>query len=145
MSEPITAAAIATILVTELAKSSAGEAGKKLVGDLWGAIARRFKGNAAAEETLAAVKAEKLPEARQEAARDLETFLRREMKDAGFAAEVGQLAQQIMNLDQSQTTRNVEAHDNSTANVIETLNNSGSVDVMFGNIQGDKVAGNKYI
>ena len=102
MSEPITAAAIATILVTELAKSSAGEAGKKLVGDLWGAIARRFKGNAAAEETLAAVKAEKLPEARQEAARDLETFLRREMKDAGFAAEVGQLAQQIMNLSQSQ-------------------------------------------
>jgi len=102
VSEPITAAAIATILVTELAKSSAGEAGKKLVGDLWGAIARRFKGNAAAEETLAAVKAEKLPEARQEAARDLETFLRREMKDAGFAAEVGQLAQQIMNLDQSQ-------------------------------------------
>ena len=102
MSEPITAAAIATILVTELAKSSAGEAGKKLVGDLWGAIARRFKGNAAAEETLAAVKAEESPEARQEAARDLETFLRREMKDAGFAAEVGQLAQQIMNLSQSQ-------------------------------------------
>ena len=102
MAEPITAAAIATILVTELAKSSAGEAGKKLVGDLWGAIARRFKGNAAAKETLAAVKAEKLPEARQEAARDLETFLRREMKDAGFAAEVGQLAQQIMNLSQSQ-------------------------------------------
>jgi len=51
MAEPITAAAIATILVTELAKSSAGEAGKKLVGDLWGAIARRFKGNAAAKET----------------------------------------------------------------------------------------------
>ena len=102
MSEPITAAAIATILVTEFAKSSAGEAGKKLVGDLWGTIARRFKGNAAAEETLAAVKAEESPEARQEAARDLETFLRREMKDAGFAAEVGQLAQQIMNLSQSQ-------------------------------------------
>ena len=141
MSEPITAAAIATILVTELAKSSAGEAGKKLVGDLWGAIARRFKGNLAAEETLAAVKVE--PSA--EAARDLETFLKREMKDEAFAAEVGQLAQQIINLDQSRTTRNVEAHDNSTANVIETLNNSGSGNMMFvGKVQGDNVAGDKY-
>jgi cytochrome c551/c552 len=102
MAEPITAGAIATLLVTELAKSSAGEAGKKLVGDLWGAIAKRFKGNAAAEETLAIVKAE--PSA--ETARDLETFLRREMKDGAFAAEIGQLAQQIINLDQSQTQQN---------------------------------------
>jgi hypothetical protein len=100
MAEPITAAAIATLLVTELAKSSAGEAGKKLVGDLWGAIARRFQGNKVAEETLAIVKAE--PSA--ETARDLETFLRREMRDAAFAAEVGQLAQQIVNMQQSQQT-----------------------------------------
>jgi hypothetical protein len=107
MAEPITAAAIATLLVTELAKSSAGEAGKKLVADLWGAIARRFKGNAAAEETLAIVEAE--PSA--ETGRDLETFLRREMKDGAFAAAVGLLAQQIINLNQSQTTRNVETHD----------------------------------
>jgi cytochrome c551/c552 len=142
MAEPFTAAAIATLLVQELAKSSAGEAGKKLVGDLWGAIARRFKGNAVAEETLAIVKAE--PSA--EAARDLETFLRREMKDGAFAAEVGQLAQQIINLQQTQTTRNVETHDNSTANVVETLNNSGSGDVVFGDkVQGDKVAGDKYV
>jgi hypothetical protein len=56
MAEPITATAIATLLVQELAKSSAGEAGKKLVGDLWGAIARRFKGNVAAERTLAEAK-----------------------------------------------------------------------------------------
>jgi hypothetical protein len=56
--EPITAAAIASLLVTELAKSSAGEAGKKLVGELWGAIARRFQGNPVAEEALAVAKAE---------------------------------------------------------------------------------------
>jgi hypothetical protein len=83
MAEPITAAAlaklsegIATLLVTELTKNSAGEAGKKLVGELWGAIAKRFQGNPAAE-TLELVKAE--PSAG--AARDLETFLRREMRD----------------------------------------------------------------
>jgi hypothetical protein len=141
MAEPITTAAIATLLVTELAKSSAGEAGKKLVGDLWGAIAKRFKGNGAAEEALAAVKAE--PSA--ETGRDLETFLRREMKDGAFAAEVGQLAQQIINLQQAQTMRNVETHDNSTANVVETLNNSGSGDVVFGDkVLGDKVLGNKF-
>lgn len=94
MVEPITAAAIATLLVTELAKSSAGEAGKKLVGDLWGAIARRFQGNPAATETLEIVKAD--PSA--ENARDLETFLRIEMRDAAFATALQQLAQQIQEL-----------------------------------------------
>jgi hypothetical protein len=92
MVEPITAATIASLLVTELAKSSAGEAGKKAVGELWGAIGRRFKGNEAAEEALATVKAE--PSAKT--GRDLETFLRREMKDGAFAAVVEQLAQQII-------------------------------------------------
>jgi hypothetical protein len=58
MAEPFTAAAIAPLLVQELAKSSAGEAEKKLVGNLWGAIARRFRGNAAAEEVLAMAKVE---------------------------------------------------------------------------------------
>jgi hypothetical protein len=58
MAEPFTAMAIVTLLVQELAKSSAGEAGKKLVGELWGAIARRFKGNARAEKALEGTKTE---------------------------------------------------------------------------------------
>jgi hypothetical protein len=47
MVEPMTAGAIASLLVTELAKSSAGEAGKKAVGALGAlcaAIAKRLRG-----------------------------------------------------------------------------------------------------
>jgi hypothetical protein len=94
MADPITATAIATLLVQELAKSSAGEAGKKLVGDLWGAIARRFKGDARAEKALEGAKTEPS----EAATNKLAVYLDEEMEEPEFAAEIRQLAEQIRQL-----------------------------------------------
>lgn len=147
MSEPITAAMVVALgagqfVMTELAKGVAGEGGKKLGEALWTKLKSRFAGDDRATEAIVAVEAEKS----QESVEDLTTYVKSEMKRSpDFAMEVQQMAQKILNLDQSQTQNqtgiDVVVRDNSTANTVGTLHNSGTGDVTF----GDKVAGNKYI
>ncbi len=104
MSDPITAALIASLLVTKFTEGTAGEVGKKLVTSLWDAIATRFKGDKRAERALATVETEKTPESAQ----TLAVYLEDEMKTVPeFAAEVRQIAQQIQTLDRSQTQKNI--------------------------------------
>ncbi len=94
MSDPITAATIATLLLMKFTEGTAGEAGKKLVTSLWDKIAARFQGNKQVERTLATIETEKTPESAQ----PLVVYLREEMKYApDFAEEIRQLAIALQN------------------------------------------------
>ena len=94
MSDPITAATIATLLLMKFTEGTAGEAGKKLVTSLWDKIAARFQGNKQAERTLATIETEKTPESAQ----PLVVYLGEEMKYApDFAEEIRQLAIALQN------------------------------------------------
>ena len=100
MSDPITAATIATLLLMKFTEGTAGEAGKKLVTSLWDTIAARFQGNKQVERTLATIETEKTPESAQ----PLVVYLGEEMKYApDFAEEIRQLAQQINTLNQTES------------------------------------------
>ena len=95
MSDPITAATIATLLLMKFTEGTAGEAGKKLVTSLWDTIAARFQGNKQVERTLATIETEKTPESAQ----PLVVYLGEEMKYApDFAEEIRQLAIEIQAL-----------------------------------------------
>lgn len=129
MAELVSAAVVATLaagqfVVTELTKSAAGETGKQLMTALWGKLKARFQGDDRATEALTAVETEKSAEALA----DLTTYVKSEMKRSPeFATEVQQMAQQILNLDQSQTqtakTFNTEARDQARVVVVgEDLN-----------------------
>ena len=94
MSDPITAATIATLLLMKFTEGTAGEAGKKLVTSLWDKIAARFQGNKQVERTLATIETEKTPESAQ----PLVVYLGEEMKYApDFAEEIRQLAIALQN------------------------------------------------
>jgi hypothetical protein len=100
MSDPITAATIATLLLMKFAEGTAGETSKKLVTSLWDKIAARFQGNKQVERTLATIETEKTPEATQ----PLVAYLGEEMKYApDFAEEIRQLARQINTLNQTES------------------------------------------
>ena len=100
MSDPITAATIATLLLMKFTEGTAGEAGKKLVTSLWDTIAARFQGNKQVERTLATIETEKTPESAQ----PLVVYLDEEMNYApDFAKEIRQLAQQINTLNQTES------------------------------------------
>jgi hypothetical protein len=100
MSDPITAATIATLLLMKFTEGTAGETGKKLVTSLWDKIAARFQGNKQVERTLATIETEKTPEAAQ----PLVAYLGEEMKYApDFAEEIRQLARQINTLNQTES------------------------------------------
>ena len=100
MSDPITAATIATLLLMKFTEGTAGEAGKKLVTSLWDKIAARFQGNKQVERTLATIETEKTPESAQ----PLVVYLDEEMNYApDFAKEIRQLAQQINTLNQTES------------------------------------------
>jgi hypothetical protein len=123
MAEPITAGLIAGLLVQELAKSSAGEAGKKLVGQLWEAIARRFQGDRRAEKVLQAVETEKSPEAEQA----LTVFLQYEMDDADFVRQLEPLVRQIQSLAETgkqEMATDLEVDGNLTAGDMTQRSNS---------------------
>jgi hypothetical protein len=103
MTDPITAATIAGLALSKFAESGASEAAKKLIENLWGAIASRFKGRKKAEEAIAKIEASKgqAPESEANLVRVLDAEL---FEDEGFAQELQQLAQQIINIqNQSQS------------------------------------------
>lgn len=92
MTDPITAATIATLAASKFVESGAGEAGKRLIENLWTAIVQRFQHDDRAKRTLAAVETEKSPEA----VKKLEFYLDDEMATAPeFATLLKQLVQEI--------------------------------------------------
>ena len=99
MSDPITAATIVGLAVKFL-EGAASKGGAAVGEDLWKALKNRFAGRKKAEETLAALEAAegKAPEQVQR----LTSYVDVEMDDEVFAAQVRQMAQQILNQSQTQ-------------------------------------------
>jgi hypothetical protein len=92
MPDPITAATIAALAASKFVESGASEAGKRLIENLWNAIAQRFQNDDRAKRSLAAVETEKSPEA----IKKLEFYLDDEMAAApDFAVLLKQLVQEI--------------------------------------------------
>lgn len=107
MADPITAGAIATIMLSKFAEAGASEAAKKLIEGLWAAVAARFKGRKKAEAALAELEAAqgKAPEAEANLVRVLDGEM---FEDDVFAGQVQQLAQQIVQIqNQSQSQKTV--------------------------------------
>lgn len=112
MAEPltsVTAAAIAQLAFNEFIKSSAGEAAKKLTGDaltkvndLRKVIWAKFKGNLRAETALAKVEADGTPAALDTVTKLLDAEMSLEPE---FAIQIRQLAQQIINIQNSSGDR----------------------------------------
>jgi small-conductance mechanosensitive channel len=109
--EPImslAAGAILKLAVDEAVKAGAGEGAKLAVGgaadlakQLWAKIKTRFQGDARAEKAIQAVEAEQS----QPAITKLETYLDDAMtEDPAFATEIQQMAQQILNIQNQNTT-----------------------------------------
>lgn len=96
MTDPvtITAAMIVGLAVTKFTESAAGEAGKKLVNQLWETIGKRFKGRQKAEAAIAQI------EASQGQATEAEANLVRVLdgeifEDDGFRDELEKIVKQI--------------------------------------------------
>ncbi|NJN31300.1 MAG: hypothetical protein HC824_13395 [Synechococcales cyanobacterium RM1_1_8] len=107
MADPITAGAIATIMLSKFAEAGASEAAKKLIENLWGAVAARFQGRKKAEAAIAQLEASqgKAPEAEANLVRVLDAEM---FEDDAFAGQVQQMAQQIIQMqNQSQTQKTV--------------------------------------
>ena len=114
MTDPVTAIAVGTIAklaFDKFVESGAGELGKKavaaagdLVKTLQDKIKAKFQGNQRAEAAIATLEKENDPAALNK----LEVYLDDEMQaDPQFAAEVRQVAQQILNIqNQSNTSLN---------------------------------------
>jgi aspartokinase len=143
MIEPISAAVVTALaagqfVATELAKGTATEGGKQIAVTMWEKIKQRFQKDDRALEAITAVETEKS----EEAVSDLTTYVKSEMKRyPEFAAEVQQLAQNIININQQaqeQTKITINARDNSNANLVQKLEHSGSGDVVL----RDKVINN---
>lgn len=100
MSDPVTAAVIVGLAISKFTEGAAGEAGKKLASKLWDTIAARFKGRKKTEAAIAQIESSsgKAPEAQANLVRVLDGEL---FEDDGFAETVQQLAQQIINLEQT--------------------------------------------
>ena len=107
----LTGAAIAKLAFDEFVKSGAGEVAKKAVGgaieQLRSAIRKRFSGNKKAEDAIVKIEQERSPEALNE----LSVCLDDEMDDPQFAQTLQQLAYQVINI-QNQNTSNRQ-YDNS--------------------------------
>ncbi len=132
----LTGAAIAKLAFDEFVKSGAGEVAKKAVGgaieQLRSAIRKRFEKNQKGQEAIGQIE----KEGSSEALTTLAISLDYEMRDPQFAQTLQQLAQQVINIgkqEQSTTAIKVETRDNSTANTVGVLNNSGSGDTVLGN------------
>ena len=107
----LTGAAIAKLAFDEFVKSGAGEVAKKAVGgaieQLRSVIRKRFAGNKKAEDAIVRIEQERSPEALNE----LSVCLDDEMDDPQFAQTLQQLAYQVINI-QNQNTSNRQ-YDNS--------------------------------
>jgi hypothetical protein len=104
----ITAATIAQLAFNEFIKSSAGEAAKNLTGealtkanDLRKAIWAKFKGSDRAETALAEVEKAGTTEALDKVTKLLDAEMSFEPE---FASQIRQLAQQIINIQNTTTT-----------------------------------------
>jgi outer membrane protein OmpA-like peptidoglycan-associated protein len=106
MADPITAAVIVGLAASKFAEGAAGKAAEKLVGELWEAIAARFKDRRKTAENLAAIAATKGADAG--AIAKVTVVLDGELvEDEEFAKELQQMAQQIINVqNQSQSQQN---------------------------------------
>ena len=106
MSDPVTTAVIVGLAVSKFTEGAAGEAGKKLVTQLWDTIANRFKGRKKAEAAIAQIETSsgQAPQAEADLVRVLDAEL---VEDDAFAAQVQQLAQQIVNLQQNNNQKSV--------------------------------------
>jgi hypothetical protein len=92
MTDPITAATIAALAANKFVESGAGEVGKRLIENLWSAIANRFQNDDRAKRALVGVETEQSPEA----IKKLEFYLDDEMTAAPeFADLLKQLVQEI--------------------------------------------------
>lgn len=126
----LTAAKIAQLAFSEFVKSGAGELAKKATGealtklsDLRQRIWSKFKGDAKAEKALVAIE----QDGSAAALTKLETYLDDAMAEdeAGFAAEVRQLAQQIVNI-QNQNTEGNRVYNNYGRDQINITNMQGT-------------------
>ena len=111
MTDPVTAIAAGTILnlaFHEFVKSGAGEMAKKtlsgvlnLAGDLRARITSRFQGNVKAEAAIQAITSS----GDMAALNKLEVYLNDVMTDdSGFASDLRQVAQQIINIQNTYTS-----------------------------------------
>jgi adenosyl cobinamide kinase/adenosyl cobinamide phosphate guanylyltransferase len=125
----ITAAMIAQLAFNEFIKSSAGEAAKKLTGealtkanDLRKAIWAKFRGNERAETALEAVEKQGTTAAVDRVTK----YLDLEMEEDGtFAAEVQQMAQQIINIQNQSTNTADRIYNQQAGRDIFNLDNAG--------------------
>jgi hypothetical protein len=106
--EPITAGVIMGLIVTKFVEGAVGKGAEQLTEDLWSAIKKRFKGKEPVEKAIATVEKNQDSAAVKAEADKLTKVLDAEMvMDERFATEVQQMAQQILNLDQSQRQEQV--------------------------------------
>lgn len=114
MVEPITTALIVGLAAGKFVEGAGGKVAEKLVEQLWGAIASRFKGDRRAEQALTQVEQER---GSTDSLETLTTYVKQEMKaDRAFADEVQQLAEQIVNIQnqtQTQSTNTFTSNDSS--------------------------------
>ena len=94
MTEPITAVLIVGLAVSKFTESAAGEAGKKLLNQLWDTIAARFKGRQKAEAAIAQLEASQgqATEAQANLVRVLDGEL---FEDDGFRNQLEQLVKEL--------------------------------------------------
>ncbi len=109
MTDPVTAAVIVGLATSKFAESAAGKTAEKLVERLWEAIACRFKGRKKAEEAIAKIEASQgqAPESQANLVRVLDAEL---FEDEGFAQELQQLAQQIINIQNQSQSQQTNAN-----------------------------------
>ncbi|NJO78782.1 MAG: hypothetical protein HC827_09790 [Cyanobacteria bacterium RM1_2_2] len=106
--ESLAAGIIAKLVFDEFVKAGTGEAAKRSVGgaielvkNLRGKIKAKFQGDAKAEKAIQAIETD----GSQPALAKLETYLEDAMdEDKTFATEIRQMAQQIINIQNQNTT-----------------------------------------
>lgn len=120
----ITAAKVAELAFNEFVKSGAGEIAKKTVGgaidlvkNLRDKIKAKFQGNERAEKALAEVEKEGNSAALDKVTKYLDIELD---EDEAFAKEVKQIAQQIINQNQNNSSREYKNYGRDQIN-IETI------------------------
>lgn len=122
----LTAGAIAKIAFEEFAKAGSGELAKKSLGgaidlikNLRDKIRDKFKGNAKAETAIAEAEQQQMPAALEKVTKYLELEM---MEDEAFATEIKQIAQQIINV---QNTSGDRAYNQTAGRDIFNVDNAG--------------------
>jgi len=108
MTDPITAATIVGLAVKFLG-GAASKSGAILAETLWKTLKNRFAGRQKAEETLTALEAAGGQD--PERVQRLTSYVEVEMDNEAFAAQVRQMAQQILNQTQPQMQQPTSTRD----------------------------------